>query len=71
MIELYFWTTDNGYKARHMMEESGLDYIIKPINLLEKEQFNPEFLKIRLKPSAFRLKTSQYTLNAGVDPSHR
>ena len=46
MIELYFWTTDNGYKARHLMEESGLDYIVKPINLLEREQFNPEFLKI-------------------------
>ena len=46
MIDLYFWTTDNGYKARHMMEESGLDYVIKPVNILEKEQFNPEFLKI-------------------------
>ena len=46
MIDLYFWTTDNGYKARHMLEESGLDYSIKPVNLLEKEQFNPNFLKI-------------------------
>ena len=46
MIDLYFWTTDNGYKARHMMEESGLNYTIKPINLKEQEQFDPEFLKI-------------------------
>tara|TARA_Y100000815_G_scaffold274848_1_gene310314 strand:- start:1743 stop:2366 length:624 start_codon:yes stop_codon:yes gene_type:complete len=46
MIELYFWTTDNGYKARHMMEESGLDYVIKPINIREDEQFDPEYLKI-------------------------
>ena len=46
MIELYFWTTDNGYKARHMMEESGLDYVIKPINIRENEQFDPEYLKI-------------------------
>ena len=46
MIDLYFWTTDNGYKARHMMEESGLNYTIKPINLKEQEQFDPDFLKI-------------------------
>ena len=46
MIDLYFWTTDNGYKGRHMMEESGLDYTIKPINIKEKEQFDPEYLKI-------------------------
>ena len=46
MIELYFWTTDNGRKSRHMMEESGLPYTPKPVNLQKKEQFNPEFLKI-------------------------
>jgi GSH-dependent disulfide-bond oxidoreductase len=46
MIELYTWMTDNGYKARHMMEESGLEYTLKPINVKEKEQFDPEYLKI-------------------------
>lgn len=46
MIELYFWTTDNGYKARQAMEESGLPYTIKPVNIRNKEQFNPEYLKI-------------------------
>jgi GST-like protein len=46
MIELYFWTTDNGYKARMMMEESGLPYTIKPINIRNREQFSPEYLKI-------------------------
>ena len=46
MIDLYFWTTDNGYKARHMMEESGLDYQIKPVDLTKREQFDPEYLKI-------------------------
>ena len=40
MIDLYFWDTDNGYKARHMMEESGLEYKIIPINLFEREQFD-------------------------------
>jgi GST-like protein len=46
MIELYFWTTDNGYKARQAMEESGLPYVVKPINIRNKEQFAPEYLKI-------------------------
>ncbi|MFM1814289.1 MAG: hypothetical protein RLZ98_984 [Pseudomonadota bacterium] len=46
MIELYFWTTDNGYKARHGMEESGLPHVLKPINIRAKEQFAPEYLKI-------------------------
>ena len=46
MFELYTWMTDNGYKARQMAEESGLEYQLKPVNIREKEQFNPEFLKI-------------------------
>ncbi len=46
MIDLYIWTTDNGYKARQMMEETGLDHTIKPVNLREKAQFEPDFLKI-------------------------
>lgn len=46
MIDLYFWTTDNGYKARQMVEETGLDYTIKPVNLRNREQFEPDFLKI-------------------------
>ncbi len=46
MIDLYFWTTDNGYKARQGMEESGLPHTLKPVNLRAKEQFAPEYLKI-------------------------
>jgi len=46
MIELYTWMTDNGYKARHMAEESGLPYDLKPVNIRNREQFAPEFLKI-------------------------
>ncbi len=46
MLDLYFWTTDNGYKARQMVEETGLDHTIKPVHLREREQFAPEFLKI-------------------------
>jgi len=46
MIDLYTWKTDNGYKARHMIEETGLAYNLKPVELPKKEQFSPEFLKI-------------------------
>lgn len=46
MIELYTWTTDNGYKARHGAEESGLEYTLKPVNIRKKAQFDPEYLKI-------------------------
>jgi len=46
MIDLYFWTTDNGYKARQMVEETGLEHTLEPVNLRQKEQFAPEFLKI-------------------------
>jgi len=46
MIELYTWTTDNGFKARQAMEESGLPYTLKPVNLRERKQFEPEFLKL-------------------------
>jgi len=46
MFELYTWMTDNGYKARQMAEESGLEYELKPVNIREKDQFKPEFLKI-------------------------
>jgi len=46
MIDLYTWTTDNGYKGRQAMEESGLPYTLKPVNLPKREQFAPEFMKI-------------------------
>lgn len=46
MLELYFWTTDNGYKARQMVEESGLEYVIRPIDLTKREQHDPDFMKI-------------------------
>ena len=46
MFELHTWMTDNGYKARQMAEESGLEYELKPVNIREKKQFEPEFLKI-------------------------
>lgn len=46
MIELYYWTTPNGHKITMFLEEAGLDYEIKPVNIGKGEQFQPAFLKI-------------------------
>jgi GST-like protein len=46
MIDLYYWTTPNGHKLTMFLEESGLPYTIRPINIGKGEQFDPEFLKI-------------------------
>jgi GST-like protein len=46
MIDCYTWTTDNGYKPRVMLEETGLPHRIVPVNIREKAQMSPEFMKI-------------------------
>ena len=46
MIDLHFWPTPNGWKITLMLEECGLDYAIKYVDLGEQKQFLPEFLKI-------------------------
>lgn len=46
MIDLYYWTTPNGHKVTMFLEESGLPYIIHPINIGQGDQFKPEFLRI-------------------------
>jgi len=46
MIELYYWPTPNGHKAAIMLEETGLDYELRPVNILTGEQFDPAFLAI-------------------------
>lgn len=46
MIDLYFWTTPNGYKPLLFLEEAGLAHRLKPVNISAGEQFDPEFLKI-------------------------
>ncbi len=45
-IDVYFWTTPNGYKITILLEELGWDYNVIPVHLGKGEQFNPEFLKI-------------------------
>ena len=45
-IEVYYWPTPNGHKITIMLEECGLPYEIKPVNIGRGEQFTPEFLAI-------------------------
>jgi len=46
MIDLYTWTTPNGRKASIMLEEIGLPYTVKAVNIGKDEQFSPEFLAV-------------------------
>jgi GST-like protein len=46
MIDLYTWSTPNGYKVSIMLEELGLPYNVIPVDISKGEQFNDAFLKI-------------------------
>lgn len=46
MIDLYYWPTPNGWKLSIMLEECGLPYTLKPVNIGRGEQFEPAFLAI-------------------------
>ncbi|MEE8528915.1 MAG: glutathione binding-like protein [Gammaproteobacteria bacterium] len=46
MLDYYFWTTPNGYKALLFLEETGLEYRIRPVNISKGEQFEPDYLTI-------------------------
>jgi GST-like protein len=46
MIDFYTWDTPNGQKDRIMLEECGLEYRVRPIDLSKGEQFRPEFRRI-------------------------
>ncbi len=45
-IELYYWPTPNGFKISIMLEELGVPYDVKFINIGKGDQFQPDFLKI-------------------------
>lgn len=45
-IDLYYWPTPNGWKVSIMLEEIGLPYRVRPINIGKGEQFEPHFLAI-------------------------
>jgi GSH-dependent disulfide-bond oxidoreductase len=45
-IELYYWPTPNGWKISVALEEMGLPWLLKPVNIGAGEQFAPDFLRI-------------------------
>lgn len=46
MIELHTWDTPNGRKISVALEEMGLPYRVKTVNITKHEQFEPAFLAI-------------------------
>jgi GST-like protein len=45
-IELHYWPTPNGWKVSIMLEELGVPYEVKYVNIGKGEQFEPSFLAI-------------------------
>ena len=45
-IALYYWPTPNGHKITIALEELGLPYDIRLVNIGAGDQFHPDFLKI-------------------------
>ena len=46
MIDLYFWTTPNGYKPLMLLEEAQIPYEIYPVNISAGEQFERRYARI-------------------------
>jgi GSH-dependent disulfide-bond oxidoreductase len=46
MIDLYYFPTPNTWKVSIFLEETGLDYNLITVNIMEGDQFTPEFLKV-------------------------
>ncbi|HEX7913360.1 MAG TPA: glutathione S-transferase family protein [Paraburkholderia sp.] len=45
-ITLYAWNTPNGRKVSVALEEMALPYVVRPVNIASREQFEPAFLSI-------------------------
>jgi GST-like protein len=46
MIDLYYWPTPNGWKVSIMLEECGLPFSVKYVNIGAGDQFKPDYLVI-------------------------
>ncbi|MFL5253732.1 MAG: glutathione S-transferase family protein [Rhodopila sp.] len=46
MIDFYYWPTPNGWKVAIMLEETGLPYTLKPVDIGAGDQFRPEYMAI-------------------------
>ena len=45
-IELFYWPTPNGFKISILLEELGVPYAARFVNIAKGDQFAPDFLKI-------------------------
>jgi GSH-dependent disulfide-bond oxidoreductase len=66
MIDFYYAPTPNGWKISIMLEECGLDYTVKLVNIMAGEQFAPEFLAI--SPNNRIPAIVDHAPNGGGDP---
>ncbi|MDT8344147.1 MAG: glutathione S-transferase N-terminal domain-containing protein [Thermohalobaculum sp.] len=69
MIDLYTWSTPNGRKVSIMLEELGVPYTVKPIDITKDEQFQPSFLMISPNnkiPAIFDHDTGQSLMESGA-----
>jgi GSH-dependent disulfide-bond oxidoreductase len=46
MIDLHYWPTPNGHKVTLFLEEAGLEYAVKPVDIGKGAQFEPAYLAI-------------------------
>jgi GST-like protein len=46
MIDLHYWPTPNGHKITIFLEETGLAYQIRPVDIGKGDQFKAEFVAI-------------------------
>ncbi|HJR72737.1 MAG TPA: glutathione binding-like protein [Luteimonas sp.] len=46
MIELHYWPTPNGHKIPIFLEEAGLEYVVRPVDINKGDQFKPDYLAI-------------------------
>ena len=46
MLEVHYWPTPNGKKVTILLEELGIPYEIKPVNIGRGDQFEQRFLKM-------------------------
>lgn len=43
-IDFYYWPVPCGWKVAIMLEECGLPYNVQPVNILQGDQFDPDYL---------------------------
>ena len=46
MIEAWLWATPNSNRVSILLEELGLTYAVRPVNIRKREQFAPEVLAL-------------------------